>query len=98
MIEKEQIALFERVRKRFRRWSKRKCSGYVHGIMDESNRAKPQPCVASCLPDEYYVAYVYGFVDARGPDATCEEWYTIDPRYRTVGLATFKLDYRWWDE
>jgi len=94
VTEQEQIALFKRVQKHFFRWTKRQCSGYVHGIVDEGNRIEPQGEVLHDQTDTYNIAYVYGFIDARGPDVTSESWY------RLHALLAFpephKPDFQWW--
>ena len=96
MTEQEQIALFERVQKRFRRWSKRKCSGYVHGIVDEGSIPIPQADMLNNRQDEYNVCYVYGFIDARGPDVLSESWFKLHPVISGCGISY--PDYRWWDK
>ena len=91
MSPKQQEQLFRKVQARFPRWSKRKCSGYVHGIVDESHCVRPcdRQVKAFSPKRSYAVGYVHGFIDARGEDA-CK-----DPR-----LIRFKsshtLAYRWW--
>lgn len=91
MNQQEQEALFEKVRKRFPKWSKRKCSGYVHGTVDESHRVRPcnRQVEAFSPKRTYAIGYVLGFIDARGEDA-----------YKDPRLARFQsshsLDYKWW--
>jgi len=94
MNSQEQEALFENVRKHFPKWSKRKCSGYVHGIVDEAIRRRP--CarqVKAFGPKRTYAqGYVLGFIDARGKDAFKDPRLTSMPR-RTRHL----FDYKWWE-
>lgn len=99
MNESDQQDLFKRVQKRFRAWSERKCSGYVHGIADEASDLEPLSCATSNLQeeehlqDEYYIAYLYGFIDARGPDVLSEDWYKSN--FQAVASPT-KMDFQWW--
>ena len=95
MTPKNQEKLFKQVQKRFPRWSKRKCSGYVHGAADEAHRKRP--CVrqvkAFSPKRSYAVGYVYGWIDARGEDA-----YN-DPRLTAMKYSSHLshvLDFRWW--
>lgn len=87
----DQEKLFEKVQKRFPRWSKRKCSGYVHGIVDESHRVRPcnRQVEAFSLKRTYAIGYVLGFIDARGEDAY------KDPRLMRF-QSGHSLGYRWW--
>jgi len=91
MTEQEQIALFKRVQKKFPRWSRRQCSGYVHGIVDEASIPTPQADMLSNQQNEYNVCYVYGFIDARGPDVLSEDWFKLHP------AIAFWQGYRWWE-
>lgn len=100
MTEQEQIALFKRVQKRFHCWSERKCSGYVHGIVDEADIPAPQADMLDNQRDGYNVGYVYGFIDARGPDVLFEDWYKLHPAIANVTdeiAGQSNTDYRWWD-
>ena len=85
-----QKSLFKRVRSRFRRWNKRQCSGYVHGVADQDRDLPPSPdMIARCnyIPEDIYaVCYLYGYADALGPDAAEYPW--------CYGRSV--IEHRWW--
>jgi hypothetical protein len=89
----EQEQLFERVRKRFPKWSKRKCSGYVHGVVDEAKFKRPHCTQTKAFSPRrsYAVGYVYGFVDARGTDAYDDPWLK-NMKHR----MSHTLEFQWW--
>lgn len=90
----EQEVLFARVRRRFVAWSKGKCSGYVHGILDERKLPEPQDYYrGNC--DDYSRGYSKGFLDARGEDAFQEDWFKTWP-WRAMGLAFDSRAFQWW--
>ncbi|GAH37731.1 unnamed protein product, partial [marine sediment metagenome] len=86
MTPQEQEKLFKKVRRRFRRWSERKCSGYVHGVVDEARRKTANPEMVKYRNEAYCCGYLCGFIDARGFDAASRYKYIIRP----IGY------YRWW--
>lgn len=93
MTPANQERLFKKVQKRFPRWSKRKCSGYVHGVVDEAHCKRPcaRQVKAFSPKRSYAIGYVYGFIDARGEDAF------KDPQLATMKRrSSHTLDYRWW--
>ena len=94
-------ALFKRVRKKFRKWSPSKCSGYVHGVRDGLDATTPKPdreYVQDVLTHgglearDYSVGYFYGFVDAYGIDVCHTSWY----RDSLKVMMSRTVDYRWW--
>ena len=94
MTPREQEKLFRKVLGRFPKWSKRKCSGYVHGIVDEAIRRRP--CarqVKAFRPKRTYAqGYILGFIDARGKDAF------KDPRLVSMPRRTNHVfNYKWWE-
>ena len=94
MESQKQEQLFDAIRKRFPRWSKRKCSGYLHGILDEAKFKRPCHIQLKAFSPKrsYAVGYVYGFIDARGEDAFRDPWLR-DMKHR---LVTHAPDVRWW--
>lgn len=90
MNEAAQERLFKRVKRHFRDWGKRKCSGYVHGIVDQDRGLDPsEDMIAwSGSGDLYALGYLYGYADAHGPDAAHEYWYPF----------LLEMDYCWWQE
>lgn len=94
MTPQEQEAFFQKVRHHFPYWSKRKCSGYVHGVVDEARRVRPcaRQVKAFSPQRSYAVGYVRGFIDARGPDAF------KDPRLTSMKRrSSYGFDYKWWE-
>ena len=91
MTARDQEKLFKRVQAHFPKWSAQKCSGYLHGIVDEAKYTRPEhPQVKAFSPQRSYaVGYVHGFIDARGIDAFNDPW-----------LKGFKsehtLRFQWW--
>lgn len=95
MLPNIQEKLFRKVLARFPRWSKRKCSGYVHGVADEIHRKRPcnRQVKAFSPKRSYALGYVYGWIDARGEDA-----YN-DPRLSAMKRrSSHMLDYKWWEK
>lgn len=93
MSPSDQEKLFKKVQARFPRWSKRKCSGYVHGVVDETYLKRPSARQVKAFSPKrsYALGYVYGFIDARGEDAY------KDPRLATMKRrSSHVLSYRWW--
>lgn len=95
MTEQEQIKLFNRIRKKFKRRTKKWCSGYLHGILDEAKRKTPQREYRSgphlSITNDYSNGYLYGFIDARGTDVQYDGWYK-----RIAGKIGRKIEYIWW--
>lgn len=90
---KEQEKLFRKILGHFPKWSKRKCSGYVHGVVDEACRVRPcNRQVKAFGPKRTYAqGYVLGFIDARGEDAF------KDPQLKSMKRRTrHSFDYVWW--
>ncbi len=91
----DQGKLFVATQRRFRDWSIKQVSGYVHGVVDGHNRDKPQGVYVRRLfepkPDIYAMGYVTGFIDAQGSDAR------FDPgtAFKFVLKAAA---YRWWEK
>ena len=95
MTPKDQVKLFRKVIARFPKWSERKCSGYVHGIVDETRRVRPRNRqVKAFRPGRVYaIGYVLGFIDARGEDAF------NDPRLASMKRrSNHSFDYSWWED
>lgn len=90
MIEKEQIKLMGQIRKRFKDRSKKWCSGYLHGILDEAKRKKPDRAYTGTTRHDYNTGYVYGFIDARGTDVESEAWY------KRLGTSCGRCIEPWW--
>lgn len=93
MTHTEQERLFQKIRKRFPRRSAEWCSGYLHGITDESELGRPVPDLhyrAKALIDPagntYACGYSMGFIDSYGSDAD-NSWGN--------GLITSGY-WRWW--
>lgn len=85
----EQEQLFKRIRRRFRQWSVRQCSGYIHGIVDQYQDLPPSPDMTESIQytevgNTYAIGYLYGYADALGPDAEVQSW--------CIG----KVECRWW--
>lgn len=95
MTEQEQTALFKRIQKKFPRRSRRWCSGYVHGILDEGLLSEPHLIFLDAYDrkEKYHVGYVNGFMDARGPDVHSEKWYRNNPQVDPHRRA---LNFQWW--
>lgn len=91
MMEQDQIKLFNRIRKRFKHRTKKWCSGYLHGILGEVKRKKPDRAYLGTTRYDYNMGYVYGFIDARGTDVESEAWYK-----RLVGKLGHKIEFQWW--
>ena len=90
MTPKDQEKLFQRVKQRFSDWSDRRCSGYVHGIVDEAERLTPDSDrIRNALGhrSQYDIGYLQGFVDARGSDILEKVW---------ARLIKPKVDFEWW--
>lgn len=90
----EQETLFKTVCKRFSAWGAEKCSGYVHGIVDEGispvlNLAYVQ------RTDDYAVGYILGYINARGEDVAQDAWFAQWAKDHHYCLAT-NLNFRWW--
>lgn len=85
----DQEKLFKRVQKRFPDWSARMCSGYVHGIIDEAQRTKPDNIrIRNAMNgSKYDTGYLRGFIDARGDDIMGCIW---------AQHACVKLQFEWW--
>jgi len=85
----DQEKLFKRVQKRFPKWSIRMCSGYVHGIIDEAQRPKPDILTIRNAMNRsgYAIGYLRGFIDARGNDIMVYTW---------AQHACVKLVFEWW--
>lgn len=81
----EQVALYEKVRKKYPDRSTQWASGYVHGVADEGERAGPASiyCRAS---DAYALGYRSGFADARGDDIRDKRWVP----------QGWKIRFEWW--
>lgn len=87
----DQERLFVRIRKRFKKRSKKWCSGYLHGILDEDKRKKPDRAYLGMTRHDYNTGYVYGFIDARGTDVKQDAWYQ-----QLVGELGHKIEPWWW--
>lgn len=82
----EQLALFKKVRRKFRWTDERWASGYVHGVVDEELHCRPDKYYVTSLANNHYAGgYLQGFTDARGTDALKESW-----------CAGGKIRFRWW--
>ena len=90
MDGKEQEALFEKVKERHPKWAFSRCSGYVHGIVDEGKVSEPLDCYLGNY-DAYSKGYVGGFIDARGEDAFLTDWFQT--HYGEIG---YNIDFQWW--
>lgn len=88
MLPEVQERLFKRVRRRFRQWDKRHCSGYVHGVADHERGLDPSEDMIAQQDDLYARGYRFGYADAHGPDPEHEHWYPFTPG----------CDFRWWQE
>ena len=93
MLPKNQLELFEFVKRRFKNWSSNRTSGYVHGVADGYNRTEPQQIYIHKFKkkSEYAIGYIYGFIDCYGADALMTEWS------RQLEISEKSLEYRWWD-
>lgn len=90
MTPSDQEKLFQRVRQKFPDWSDRKCSGYVHGIVDEPYRMGPDSDrIQNAIgrQSEYDIGYLCGFIDARGSDILEKAW---------ARLIRPKVQFVWW--
>lgn len=96
MTEQEQQKLFTRVTKKFPHWSPRKCSGYVHGVVDEGKHTRPEHHQVKLFGPKhsYAVGYVYGFIDARGEDVFADPWLTS----MKERITAHSLDHKWWKD
>lgn len=87
----DQERLFKRVRRHFRQWPKRQCSGYVHGVADQDRGLNPSEDMVSSekygTRDTYARGYLLGYADAHGPDVEHEHWH-VSPY----------IEIRWWKE
>lgn len=90
----EQEVLFTAVRERFPAWGTEKCSGYVHGIVDEGISPIPDLTYVS-RTDDYAVGYVLGYINARGEDVAQDAWISRWARDHHYCL-TANLNFRWW--
>ena len=90
MTPKEQEVLYQKVRKKFRIWTDVRCSGYVHGVVDETRREGPHPKYVKKFPDDYALGYIRGFADARGPDILVQPWVAQS------FLLAEKINFEWW--
>lgn len=97
MIVQEQEILFKLVQNRFKHWSIRQVSGYVHGVNDGLWRSEPKRVYVRGYQKQkpYAIGYIAGFIDAYGGDA-----------YFTEGIKELlqmhldepkRLNYRWWE-
>lgn len=87
MNSQDQEKLFKLVRKRFKNWTVKKASGYVHGVNDCLEEREPFPAYAlGMITSAYATGYRFGFVDAYGSDALLK-WELP---------ASIPADYRWW--
>ena len=85
-----QQELLKKVLVKWPEWSAEMASGYVHGVWDEARREAPPRSYrkeAALVNKPYARGYVWGFVDARGPDIfdLCTE------------LFSPSIDFRWWE-
>lgn len=90
MTLQDQEKLFGRVKQRFPRWADKKCSGYVHGVVDEIQRKEPDAMTvrfAMGHGHQYAEGYLCGFMDARGSDILEHTW---------TQLLVHKLAFEWW--
>jgi len=104
MTPTEDEQLFTRVRRKFRRWSVKKASGYVHGVRQGEAALTPfriDAAYANAVmdqgtdADDYAIGYVYGFIDAYGSDVTATMWFKRVSRALRVQP---KIEYHWWAE
>lgn len=91
MIMTDQDKLFKRIRKRFKKRTVKWCSGYLHGILDEGKRKKPDRVYLGTPHVGYNQGYLYGFVDARGTDVEQDAWYR-----RVVKVLGHRIDFQWY--
>lgn len=87
----DQEKLFKRIRKRFKDRPKKWASGYLHGILDEAKREKPDRAYLGMTRHEYNSGYIYGFIDARGIDVKQDAWYQ-----RLVDKLGHKIEFQWY--
>ncbi len=95
MTPKQQEKLFRKVQARFTHWSNTQCSGYVHGVADEARFKRPHhPQVRAFGPRRSYATgYVYGFIDARGPDAFKDPWLK-----GMKDRMSYAMEHKWWEK
>ena len=93
MTIEEQQKLFAAVRKRWKKWSGHRASGYVHGVINGLSYNKPlQFYVQRFKDDPYAYGYIYGFIDAYGEDALTAEWS------QGLNIAKEAVSYHWWEK
>ena len=91
---KEQEKFFKLVRAKFKDWSAKKASGYVHGVVDATSRAQPRRVyIRKFDKSEYASGYIYGFIDCHGADALYDITHSRDFKGQ---LGTRCLDHLWW--
>ena len=90
----EQGKLFVATQRRYRDWTIKHVSGYVHGVVDGLNRDKPQEVYVQRLlkpkRNLYTIGYITGFIDAQGNDVA----FDLGMRFK---FAPKTIDYRWWE-
>ena len=84
--------LFKKVFHRFHSRGTSWISGYVHGVQDEAQQARPTLLYLEKFGanDDYSNGYVYGFVDARGEDVAVADWFP-----KSIGLRA--IEWKWWN-
>lgn len=72
-----QEEFFKKVRERWPKWSVRRASGYVAGVMDGYIRDEPQRELREnyILGDPYAAGYFRGFTDAAGEVMAPNRWW-----------------------
>lgn len=90
MSPEEQTLLYEKTRRHHPKWEPTRCSGYVHGIVDEDRLSEPQDYYLGSH-DPYSEGYILGFIDARGPDIFLMDWFVGE--YGDMG---YEIDCQWW--
>lgn len=95
MIPKLQEKLFKLVQQRFANWSTRKCSGYVHGVVDGLRRDEPRRVYHRLFNkhNPYATGYIYGFIDTYGGDAFFSEWIG-----ELEDITERSMEWKWWED
>ena len=64
MTPQQQEKLYVATKERYKNWSTRQVSGYVHGVVDGSKHDEQQQKFID--RNDYCIGYIYGFYDAQG--------------------------------
>ena len=93
----EQSKLFTAARERFKKWTSRQVSGYVHGVTRGLAHDRPHQDYidAGKKREKYALGYIQGFIDAYGTDALAAKWCS---ELAELNLVLFDCNYRWWND